>query len=177
RNLLILWTFVLSGLLFLVLSLAFGFGLLTFVLAVVAGVLVVFLFLRRKRSKRIARFSGQLPDALDVIVRGVRVGHPFSTAMGLVAKEMPDPIGTEFGMASDEITFGLDVRRAVGNLYRRVGQEDLLFLVVAINIQNQTGGNLAEVLSRLSRLIRNRIKVRAKIKSLTAEGRMSAIVL
>ncbi len=177
RNLLMLWTFALSGLLFVVFSLALGFGLLPFVLAVVAGALVVFLFLRRKRSKRIARFAEQLPDALDVIVRGVRVGHPFSTALGLVAKEMPDPIGTEFGMTSDEIAFGLDVRRAVENLHGRVGQEDLLFLAVSVNVQSQTGGNLAEILSRLSRLIRNRTKVRLKVKSLTAEGRLSAIIL
>jgi len=116
RNLLMLWTFALSGLLFVVFSLKLGFGFLTFVLAVIAGPLLVFFFLRRKRSKRIARFGEQLPDALDVIVRGVRVGHPFSTALGLVAKEMPDPIGTEFGMASDEIGFGLDLRRAIENL-------------------------------------------------------------
>jgi tight adherence protein B len=139
--------------------------------------LLVFLFLRFARSRRIQRFSDQLPDALDVIVRGVRAGHPFSTALGLVAKEMPDPIGTEFGMTSDEIAFGLDVRRAVENLYRRVGQDDLLFFVVSVNVQIQTGGNLAEILLRLSRLVRNRSKVRAKIKSLTAEGRLSAIFL
>src|SRR5262249_34720990 len=150
------------------LAIKLGFGLLSLVLALVLALSIVLLWLRRKRNQRIARFSDQLPDALDVIIRGVRVGHPFSTALGLVAKEMADPIGTEFGMTSDEIAFGLDVRRAIENLAHRVGQDDLLFLVVTINVQSQTGGNLAEILSRLSGLIRNRAKVRMKVKSLSA---------
>ena len=114
------------------------------------------------RAKRLARFGEQLPDAIDVIVRGVRAGHPFSTAIDLVARELPDPVGTEFGMTADEITFGQDVRTAIGNLYKRVGQEDLLYVVTAINIQSQTGGNLAEVLSRLSHLIRQRSEASAQ---------------
>jgi tight adherence protein B len=177
RNLVALSVFGLGGLLFLIFSLILSFGLISLGIAVVLSVSLVFLFLRFVRNRRIARFADQLPDALDVIVRAVRVGHPFSSALGLVAKEMPDPIGTEFGMTSDEIAFGLDVRRAVEHLYRRVGQEDLLFVVVSVNVQIQTGGNLAEVLLRLSRLIRHRSKVRAKVKSLTAEGRLSAIFL
>jgi tight adherence protein B len=177
RNLLALSAFGIGGLLFLVLSLTLSFGFISLGIALVTSVSLVLLFLRFTRNRRIARFADQLPDALDVIVRSVRVGHPFSTALGLVAKEMPDPIGTEFGMTCDEIAFGLDVRRAVENLYRRVGQEDLLFVVVSVNVQLQTGGSLAEILLRLSRLIRHRSKVRAKIKSLTAEGRMSAIFL
>jgi tight adherence protein B len=124
-----------------------------------------------------ARFAEQLPDALDIIVRGVRVGHPFPMALGLVAREMPDPIGTEFGMTADEISFGLDIRTAIGNLFRRAGQEDLLFFVIAINIQTQTGGNLGEVLQRLSRMIRARAKLRLKVKALTSEGRLSAYAL
>jgi tight adherence protein B len=158
-------------------SLAMGFGLLAFILAAVTAIGAVLLFLRRARNRRIARFGEQLPDALDVIVRGVKVGHPFSTAISLVAKEMQDPIGTEFGMASDEITFGLELNTAMENLSRRVGQEDLLFFMTAINIQSKTGGNLAEILERLSRLIRQRIKIRLKIRALTAEGRLSAIFL
>lgn len=158
-------------------SVIFGFGLIAFILAVVVAFGTVFLFLRRARKRRIARFAEQFPDALDVIVRGVKVGHPFSIALGLVAKEMPDPIGTEFGMMSDEITFGLDVNTALENLSRRVGQEDMLFFSTAINIQSKTGGNLAEILERLSRLIRQRAKIKVKIRALTAEGRLSAIML
>jgi tight adherence protein B len=98
-------------------------------------------------------------------------------ALGLVAREMPDPIGTEFGIVLDEIRFGLDQRVAVNNLYERVGQEDLSFLSTAINIQSQTGGNLAEILQSLSRLLRNRAKLRLKIRALTSEGRWSGIFL
>jgi len=129
------------------------------------------------RAKRLARFGEQLPDAIDVIVRGVRAGHPFSAAIDLVARELPDPVGTEFGMTADEITFCQDVRTAIGNLYKRVGQEDLLYVVTAINIQSQTCSNLAEVLSRLSHLIRQRLKLRLKVRALSAEGRMSAMFL
>src|SRR5262245_4423263 len=177
RGLLVITILGLTVLFMLLLSIKLGFGALSFALALILALSVVVLWLRRARRRRIARFADQLPDALDVIVRGVRVGHPFSVALSLVAKEMPDPIGTEFGMASDEIAFGLDVRRAIENLYRRVGQEDLLFLVITVNIQTQTGGNLGEILSRLSGLIRDRLKVRLKVKSLTAEGRLSALIL
>jgi tight adherence protein B len=98
-------------------------------------------------------------------------------ALGLVAREMSDPIGTEFGMTADEISFGLDIRTAIGNLFRRAGQEDLLFFVIAINVQTQTGGNLGEVLQRLSRMVRARAKLRLKVRALTSEGRLSAYAL
>ncbi len=177
KNLLILSIIALGAMFFLILGFALGYGVTAFVLAVLAAFSSVALFLRSARNRRIERFAEQLPDSIDVIVRGVRSGFPFSTALSLVAREMPDPIGTEFGMTSDEITFGLDVKKAIENLYRRVGQEDLLFLVISINVQSQTGGNLAEILVRLSRLIRNRAKIRLKIRALTAEGRLSAIFL
>src|SRR5207302_1725849 len=102
---------------------------------------------------------------------------PFRVALGLVAREMPDPVGTEFGILLDEINFGLDQRIAVDNLYERVGQDDLSFVSIAINIQSQTGGNLGEVLSRLSRLLRNRLKLRLKIRAMTSEGRLSGVFL
>jgi tight adherence protein B len=162
---------------FVCFGLAIGYSLAEFVLALVVATSAVVLFLHAARARRMARFAEQLPDALDVIVRGVRAGHPFSAALGLVAREMPDPIGTEFGMTSDEIVFGLDVRTAIENLHRRTGQQDLLFFVIAINIQTQTGGSLAEILLRLSRMIRARSKLRLKIRALTAEGRLSAIFL
>ena len=177
RTLLALSVPALTFVFFLVFGMAVGYGLSAFLMALVAAALAVVWFLYSTRSRRIARFAEQLPDALDIIVRGVRAGHPFSLALGLVAREMPDPIGTEFGMTSDEIAFGLDVRTAIENLHRRVGQDDLLFLVISINIQSQTGGNLAEILLRLSRMIRNRAKLRLKIRALTAEGRLSAIFL
>ncbi len=154
-----------------------GFGLMAGLLSLFAAALTVVAYLSRTRHNRIARFAAQFPDAVDVIVRGVKVGYPFSSAISLVAKEMADPIGTEFGMTADEISFGLDVRTALENLYRRVGQEDLLFLVIAMTIQLQTGGKLADLLSRLARTVRLRATLRLKVRSLTAEGRMSAIFL
>jgi tight adherence protein B len=174
RRLVLLSVFALGLLLFVLLGLFFGYHPVTLALAVVLSFVLAYLFFHIMRQRRIARFGQQLPDAIDLIVRGVRVGYPLPVALGLVAREMPEPIGTEFGLTSDEITFGQDVKTAVEHLYRRVGQDDLLFLVVAINVQSQTGGNLAEVLMRLSRLIRNRAKVQLKIRALTAEGRVSA---
>jgi tight adherence protein B len=164
------------------LSLTFAFGAVIGVLgaallAIVATAAILALYLVRLRSRRISAFGEQLPDAIDIIVRGVRVGLPFTSAVGLVAREMPDPVGTEFGMLADEIGFGLDIRSALDNLYRRVGQADLLFLVISVGVQAQTGGNLGEILSRLSRLMRSRANMRLKIRALSAEGRASAITL
>jgi tight adherence protein B len=171
-------------LVFIALSLALTFAfslvlgiLISLALGVFAAAGVIYFYLSNKRSRRISAFSEQLPNAIDVIVRGVRVGLPFSSAAKLVAQEMPDPVGTEFGMVADEVAFGLDVRTALQNLYRRVGQEDLLFLTVALIIQTQTGGNIGELLARLSRLIRSRAELRLKVRALTAEGRASAVFL
>jgi tight adherence protein B len=151
---------------FLPLWLAAGIGLI-FAPALVG------LYLSITRRRRIERFAQQLPDGLDIVVRGLRVGHPFSSAIELVAREMRDPIGTELGITADEMTFGQDVVTAVSNLYRRVGQEDLVFLAIAVSVQSQTGGNLADVLARLATLMRERVTMRLKIKALSAEGRLS----
>lgn len=158
-------------------SILLGFGLASLALAVLSSAALMALYFLRRRAQRIALFAEQLPDAIDIIVRGVRVGLPFISAVALVAREMSDPVGTEFGMLADEISFGLDVRNALDNLYRRVGQPDLLFLTVSVGIQAQTGGNLGEILSRLSRLMRHRAIMRLKIKALSAEGRASAVTL
>src|SRR5215204_1622803 len=167
----------LAAALFLVFSFVFGVGVVAMALAVVIAVAGAYLALRVVRRKRIARFGEQFPDALDVIVRGLRAGHPFRVALALVAREMPDPIGSEFGIVADEITFGLEQHKSVDNLVARVGMDDLTFFATAVNIQSETGGNLAEVLARLSRLLRNRSKLRLKIRSLSSEGRLSALAL
>jgi tight adherence protein B len=156
---------------------ALGLNLLAVPLAVLAAVAWFYLALQRARRRRIARFSEQLPDALDVIVRGLRAGHPFRVALALVAQEMPDPVGSEFGIVADEIMFGLEQSVAVENLAPRIGHSDLSFFSTAVNIQHQTGGNLAEILSRLSRMLRSRSKLKLKIRALSSEGRLSAIVL
>jgi len=158
-------------------NLGLGLGPESIALGMLAAAAAVALYAANVRSRRIFAFASQLPDAIDIIVRGVRAGLPFSTAVTLVAREMTDPIGTEFGMLADEIAFGLDVRTALENLYRRVGQDDLLFLTVAASIQAQTGGNLGEILTRLSRLMRNRERMRLKIRALSAEGRATAYAL
>ena len=112
-----------------------------------------------------------------MISRGLRAGHPFKVAIALVAREMPDPVGSEFGIVADEITFGLEQYMAVENLGPRVGHHDLSFFSTAVNVQHQTGGNLAEIVSRLSRMLRSRSKLRLKIRALSAEGRLSAVAL
>ena len=176
-KMLVVIAFLLGVLFFVLFGIAFGFGLLAFVLSAVFAAIALVLFLALARRKRIARFSEQLPDSIDVIVRGVKSGYPFTIALGLVAKEMSDPIGTEFGMTSDEINFGSDMGTALDNLFKRVGHEDLLYLTMALKIQSETGGNLAEILGRLSHLLRQRAMLRLKVRAISAEGRLSGIFL
>jgi tight adherence protein B len=162
---------------FLVWSLIISQRSAVLIASVLSSLVSMLAFFQTARRQRMTRFGELLPDGLDVIVRAVRVGYPLPMALRLVARELPPPLGAEFGLTSEEISFGQDVQTAVENLYRRVGQEDLLFFAVAINVQYQTGGNLAEILSRLSRLIRARSKLRARIRTLSAEGRASAVIL
>jgi tight adherence protein B len=154
-----------------------GVGLLPLLPAVLAATATGYFVLRWVRARRIARFSEQLPEALDIVVRGLRAGHPFRVAIGLVARELPDPIGTEFGILLDEITFGVDQQVAIDHLRARVGQEDLSFMSIAVNIQSQTGGNLAEILHSLARVLRSRTKMRLKVRALSSEGRLSGVFL
>ena len=147
------------------------------VAAAVAALLFPFVMLLFKRRRRHRKFAEQFPDAMDIIVRSLRAGHPVPVAVGLVAQELADPIGTEFGIAADEITYGADVETAMRNLYFRVGQDDLPLFVTAVAIQGSTGGNLGEILENLSAVIRQRFKMRRKIKALAAEGKFSAIFL
>jgi tight adherence protein B len=176
-TLLAVWFGGLTVLFYLPLALWLKLGAVSIPIAVVAALLAGYALLRKARADRINRFSEQLPEALDIIVRGLRAGHPFRVALSLAAREMADPIGTEFGILVDEISFGLDQQVAVDHLYGRVGQEDLSFVSIAINIQSQTGGNLAEILHSLSKLLRNRSKLRLKVRALTSEGKLSGVFL
>ncbi|KQU97044.1 type II secretion system protein F [Mesorhizobium sp. Root102] len=171
--------FLLAGLvLALMLPLLLGFStIVAIIVFLVVGLVLPLLVLRRARNKRIQKFATQLPDALDMIVRSLRAGHPTTVAIGLVAREMPDPLGTEFGIVSDEISFGLSLEQAVRKLSERVGFEGLHLLSVSLSIQAKTGGNLTEILANLSSVLRERRKLRMKIKSLSAEGRMSAWII
>lgn len=136
--------------------------------------LFVLRWLRRRRHNK---FAAQFPDAIDIIVRSLKAGHPVPVAISMVAREMTDPVGTEFGMLADEITYGSDLESAMRNLMFRVGQEDLPLFVTAVAIQGSTGGNLSEILANLSRVIRERFKMRRKIRALSSEGRFSALAL
>jgi tight adherence protein B len=167
----------LSASITVVMSFVLGFHVINLVCGLLGTGVLVVMFARFIRDRRILRFSEQLPDVLDIIVRSLKAGHPMPVSLSLVAREMPDPAGTEFGIASDEITYGLALPAAMQNLSLRVGDPDFTFVVMAASVQAQTGGNLGEILARLSKLIRDRFKLRRKVHALTAEGRFSAVAL
>jgi tight adherence protein B len=145
--------------------------------ALFCGFVLPFIVLRFLRGRRQKRFGAQFPDAIDIIVRSLRAGHPVPIAINMVAREMADPIGSEFGIVTDEITYGADLETAMRSLFFRVGTDDLPLFVTAVAIQGSTGGNLGEILENLSAVIRQRFKMRRKIRALAAEGRASALIL
>jgi tight adherence protein B len=136
-----------------------------------------FFTLRRMRKRRHKQFGLQLPEALDLMTRGLRAGHPVPVALMMVGRELPDPIGSEFGLVADEITYGSDMITALKAMYDRVGQEDMPLFITAVSIQSTTGGNLREILEGLSNVIRERGKLRRKIRAISSEGRASAMIL
>lgn len=135
------------------------------------------LHVQRKRNKRLAKLEQQLPDALDLITRALRSGHAFPASLQMVGDEMPDPIASEFSIVHDEINFGVSLQQALMNLGERVPITDLRYFIVSVLIQRESGGNLTEVLTSLSHLIRNRLKLLTKVRVLSAEGRLSAWIL
>jgi tight adherence protein B len=145
--------------------------------ALFCGLVLPILVLRSLRKRRQKAFGAQFPDGLDMIVRSLRAGHPVPVAISMVAREMRDPIGSEFGIVADEITYGADLEAGLRSLYFRVGQDDLPLFVTAVAIQGTTGGNLGEILQNLSTVIRERFKMRRKIRALAAEARASALIL
>src|ERR1700687_1254719 len=163
---------------------SFGLGLIwrgdplqALLIALFCGTALPFLVLRFLRKRRQKRFGAQFPDGLDMIVRSLRACHPVPSALTMVAREMRDPIGSEFGIVVDEITYGADLETALRNLYFRIGHDHLPLFVTAVAIQGSTGGNLGEILENLSGVIRQRFKMRRKIRALAAEGRASAMIL
>lgn len=134
-------------------------------------------YVRRRRNLRMQRFAQQLPDALDLVGRALKAGHAFTSALKLVGEEFSDPMGPEFEKVTDEINFGMSPKRALDNLCNRVDCPDLRFFVVSVNIQRETGGNLAEIVGTIARLIRERFTFMGRVKVLSAEGRLSAIIL
>jgi len=145
--------------------------------AVVMGFGSVYVWVNGKAKKRLALLEEQLPDAVELMVRSLRVGHPFSSAISIVAKEIPDPLGTEFGVIADEAAYGRDVSESLKALAERMDMQDLRFLAVAVAIQQQSGGNLAEVLDGLAKVIRSRFKLFRRVKAITAEAKWSGMFL
>jgi len=145
--------------------------------AALIGLLLPFVILRHRRSQRMRRFEEQFPDALDLLSRAIRAGHAFTTAMGMVASEGPDPIGPEFRKTFDEQNFGLPLKEALNNLAGRVPLLDVRFFVTAVLIQRDTGGNLSEILDNLAYVVRERFKVLRQVRVHTAHGRFTGYVL
>lgn len=161
----------------LIAGIAFSWPWLAAVLAGLGVAAIPLLRLVWLRSRRLDRIGAQLPDALDLISRALRAGHAFSSALGMVAREAHEPIAGEFKTTFDEINFGISMQNALMNLAHRVPITDLRYFVVAVLIQRETGGNLAELLSMLANLIRERWKLLGRIRVLAAEGRLSAYIL
>lgn len=146
-------------------------------LGLIIGLVIPILQVRMKRNERMNHLVKQMPDALDLMARGLKVGHPLNTTLSSVANEMADPIGSEFGLVVDQVSFGDDLSEAFRDFALRIDQEDVHYLSTAIAIQHGTGGDLARVLNVLSRTIRDRLNMRKKIGALTAEGRLTAAFL
>ena len=139
--------------------------------------MLCFLAVLYVRSRRINKFIGQLANAIEVIIRSISAGHPVPSAISLVAKEVSDPAGTEFGILSDELTYGIELDDAMINMAHRVGADDLKLMAISMNVQRGTGGNLVEILENLSKVIRERAMIKAKIKAISAEGRITAVIM
>ena len=144
--------------------------------ALTAGVLP-FLYLRMKKRERMHKFEQQLPEGLDFLGRALKAGHAFTGAMKMATENFEDPLGTEFERTLDEINFGISTNDALKNLLDRVDSQDLRYFIVSVILQRETGGNLAEVMESISRIIRERFKFRDKVRVLSAEGKLSGVLL
>jgi tight adherence protein B len=152
----------------------------TTTIALMAGFLsgiLPLMYLRYKKKRRMDKFTVQLPDALDLIARSMKAGQAFTMGIGIVAEEFDDPLGTEFHETLEEVNFGMSVENAMRSLADRVDAPDLKYFAVSVILQRETGGNLAEIIESIAYLIRERFKLRGKIRSLSAEGRLSGLIL
>ena len=147
------------------------------IVSIVMGVGGVYFWVNKKAKARMSLLEEQLPDAVALMVRSLRDGHPFSSAIGIVAKEIPDPLGSEFGVIADEAAYGRDVSESLKAFAERMDSQDLRFLAVAVTIQQQSGGNLAEILEGLSKVIRARFKLFRRVRAITAEAKWSGMFL
>lgn len=157
--------------------LALGRLVLIAVFAGVVGAFLPIMFLQMKANRTRKKMQAQFPVALDVFVRGLRAGHPIAAALDLLTVEMPDPIGSQFGIVVDEVTYGAELRDALQAMAERWQLDDMRMFVVSLSVQSETGGNLAEILENLSAVIRERHSMMLKVRALSSEGRMTAIML
>jgi tight adherence protein B len=146
-------------------------------LAVVIFFSLPWLWLYQKRATRLKKFAAQLPDAMELVARALRAGHSLAAGMHVVAEEMPAPVSKEFGRVYEEQNLGIPLEEALNGMCERVPNLDLRFFVTSVSIQRQTGGDLAEILDRIGHIIRERFKILGQVKALTAEGRLSGVVL
>lgn len=146
-------------------------------LAVIAGVVGPIAVLMFKAKRRARQLGDQLPNALEVVVRSLEAGHPVPTAIDLVGREMPDPIGSEFGMAADEIAFGATLEQAVGRMAERCRHPDVDLFAATVRLQEKSGGNLVGLLKMNANTVRERSRMRLKIAAASSEGRASALIL
>ncbi|OCX66174.1 pilus assembly protein TadB [Thioclava sp. SK-1] len=152
-------------------------GILRIVMAIGMGVGAVYFWVNGKAKKRMDLAEEQLPDAVELMVRSLRVGHPFSSAIQSVAKEIPDPMGSEFGIIADEAAYGRNVADSLRDLAERMDMQDLRFLAVAVSIQQTSGGNLAEILDGLCKVMRARFRLFRRVRAITAEPKWSGMFL
>lgn len=146
-------------------------------IAVAMGIGTIWFWVSKKAKKRMDMIEEQLPDAIDLIVRGLRVGHPFIHALSSAAKEIPDPLGSELGLIADEAAYGRDMGEALAAFASRMGMQDLRFLAVAVSIQQTSGGNLAEILDGLGKVVRARFRLFRRVRAITAEAKWSGMFL
>ncbi|EBA13307.1 type II secretion system F family protein [Roseobacter sp. CCS2] len=175
---LIIMMFVLSGVSFGLLTILTGVGVpIRILVAVLMGVGGIYVWVNGKAKKRMNMLAEQLPEAVELMVRSLRVGHPFSSAIAIVAREVPDPLGTEIGMISDEAAYGRDMGETLKSMAERLDNQDMRFLAVAVTIQQTSGGNLAEILDGLAKVIRARFRLFRRVAAITAEAKWSGNLL
>ena len=158
-------------------GISFGRLVMSAAFAGALGAALPLMFINFRATRTRKKMQDQFPVALDVFVRGLRAGHPIAAALDLLTVEMPDPIGTQFGLVVDEVTYGAELRDALQNMAERWNLEDMRMFVVSLSVQSETGGNLAEILENLSKVIRERHAMFMKVRALSSEGRMTALML
>lgn len=175
---LILVMVLVSGCAFVMLTFATDVGVLVrAVVSIAMGVGGVYTWVASKAKKRMNMIQEQLPEAVELMVRSLRVGHPFSSAVAIVAREVPDPLGTEMGIISDEAAYGRDMGETLKTMAERLDSQDMRFLAVAVTIQQTSGGNLAEILDGLAKVIRARFRLFRRVAAITAEAKWSGNLL